>query len=783
MSGLESSIVKARKAENRGDFAEAERIYGTVLEKFPRNARARRGLDQVFKRRALEQLKADAPPEPLMEQLAETYRQGQMAQVVTQAEKLLESYPRAVMAYNLLGAAHLALGRHPQAESALSRARAKGIRHAPICNNHGMALSRLGRMPEAEAAYREAIAIDPGHAIAHNNLGNVLKENQSFAEALACYLQAIEIRPDYADAWNNMALALEGLGRVEEAQACYRKVLELKPDHAPACCNLGNLLAGQGDLNSAIAFYEAALRFDPDYPEAHLNLGNAYKRQDRIAEATSAYERAKVARPRYADAWIEEAKALALNGRLEEAITAFGKALEIEPGNQSAHAHRLFYQAHVCDWSDREGWAAFGTMADDAIQPWAALTFEDDPAAQLRRSQAWASTTFSHLSGSMPQPAPAPDGRIRIGYFTADFHDHPMLYLMAGLFREHDRSKFEIFVYSYGPKPVSEMREKVLPYIDHVFEIRDMPDKDVVELARGHGIDIAIDRKGYTQNARPQLFAHRLAPIQINYLAYPGSMGADFIDYIVADPVIIPEGEQHHYSEKIIYLPGSYQPNDNRREIAQTATSRADFGLPEDGFVFCSFNQTYKIGPREFDIWMRLLDRVDGSVLWLLRSNAWAETNLRREAAKRGVSPGRLIFADKVPHAEHLARLKHADLFVDSFNVNAHTTASDALWAGLPVVTKIGRQFAARVSASLINAVGLPELIVETEEDYEALILDLATDPGKLSAIRATLAENRLTRPLFDTTSYTRHLETAFETVHQRRIDGQAPATLTVSEA
>lgn len=775
MSGLEGTMIKARNAEKRGDFAEAERIYGTVLEKFPRNARARRGLDEVFKKRALEQLKTDAPPQPLLEQLAESYRQGQMTQVVTQAEQLLADYPRAVMAYNLLGAAHLALGQDSQAETALSRAREQGIRHAPICNNHGMALSRLGRRSDAEAAYREAIAIDPGHAIAHNNLGNILKENQRFAEALACYLQAIELRPDYADAWNNMALALEGLGRVEEAQASYRKVLELKPDHAPACCNLGNLLAGLGDLDGAIELYEAALRFDPDYPEAHFNLGNAYKRQDRIAEATSAYERAKAARPRYADACTEEGKALALNGRLEEAIAAFGEALEIEPGNQSAHAHRLFYQAHVCDWSDREGWAAFGEMADDAIQPWAALTFEDDPAAQLRRSQVWARKTFPHVSAAMPQPAPAPDGRIRIGYFTADFHDHPMLYLMAGLFREHDRSKFEIFVYSYGPQRVSEMREKVLPYIDHVFEIRDMPDRDVVALARSHGIDIAVDRKGYTQNARPQLFAHRLAPIQINYLAYPGSMGADFIDYIVADPVIIPEGEQHHYSEKIIYLPGSYQPNDNQREIAQTATSRADFRLPEDGFVFCSFNQTYKIGPREFDIWMRLLGKVEGSVLWLFRSNHWAEANLRRAAASRGIDPNRLVFANKLPHAEHLARHKHADLFLDTFNVNAHTTASDALWAGLPVVTKIGRQLAARVSASLIGAVGLPELIAETEEDYEALILELATNPDRLAAIRAKLAENRLTQPLFDSASYTRNLETAFEA-----IQGQAPATLTI---
>jgi predicted O-linked N-acetylglucosamine transferase (SPINDLY family) len=300
----------------------------------------------------------------------------------------------------------------------------------------------------------------------------------------------------------------------------------------------------------------------------------------------------------------------------------------------------------------------------------------------------------------------------------------------------------------------------------------------VMDLARDLGLDIAVDLKGYTLNGRTQLFAQRLAPVQIGYLGYPGSSGSGFIDYLIADPVVVPEAERGSYGEKLILLPDSYQPNDDRRAIAAHSGSRAACVLPETGLVFCCFNHSYKISPRQWAIWMRLLDRVDGSVLWLLRSNRWAEQNLRREAEARGIAADRLVFGDHLPHAEHLARLRHADLFLDTFNVNAHTTASDALWAGVPLVTLAGRQFAARVGASLLHAIGLPELVTATEQDYEALILALASQPERLASLRATRAANRLTHPLFDTARYTANLEAAFATVHQHRIDGRAPATL-----
>ena len=356
------------------------------------------------------------------------------------------------------------------------------------------------------------------------------------------------------------------------------------------------------------------------------------------------------------------------------------------------------------------------------------------------------------------------------------------VYLAARMFELHDRARFTVHAYSYGPDRRDEMRTRLEAGMDSFTDVRDKNDQEVIELARKDGLDIAVDLSGLTGGTRLGIFANRVAPVQMNWLGYPGTSGADFMDYVVADQIVIPNEARSHYSEAVLYLPHAYQPNDDQRIISERKFTRTELGLPENGFVFCCFNNNYKITSREFDIWARLLAQVNGSVLWLLKSNQWAETNLRAEAERRGIDPARLVFAERVPLADHLARHRLADLFLDTFNYNAHTTASDALWAGLPLVTKQGRGFAARVASSLLSAVKLEELITHSDEDYEQLALDLATNPDKLATVRKKLAANRDTEPLFDSELFTRHLESGYVAAYERVLAGLKPETIHVAD-
>ena len=477
------------------------------------------------------------------------------------------------------------------------------------------------------------------------------------------------------------------------------------------------------------------------------------------------------------------ALALQDQGKLEEAIEAYNKALAIKPDYESTRTQKLHQQAHICDWSsiakDIEGLPRLGTTKE-LVSPFSVLSLEDSPERHRIRSEIYAAATCPQRPiPTWTRPLQKPE-RLRIGYFSADFHDFPGMYLMAGLLEKHDRTKFEISAFSYGPDKDDPMRKRIINAVDHFIDIRTADTSTVIDLARQKKIDVAIHRNGYTKNSRTELFASGLAPIQINYLGYPGTLGADFIDYIVADPVIIPDDIRRHYSEQIIYLPNTYQPNDDNRTISDQTITREEMGIPNCAFVFCCFNQNYKISPIEFDIWMRLLGKVEGSVLWLLKSNKWAEQNLKQQAEARGVIAERIIFAERMPQAEHLARHRLADLFLDTFNYNAHTTTSDALWAGLPVVTKMGQGFAARVAGSLLNAIGLPELVTTTKQDYEELILELATNPAKLAKVKDKLATNRLTQPLFNTELYTKHLENGYQQAYQNYFDGKSPKTIIV---
>jgi predicted O-linked N-acetylglucosamine transferase (SPINDLY family) len=416
-----------------------------------------------------------------------------------------------------------------------------------------------------------------------------------------------------------------------------------------------------------------------------------------------------------------------------------------------------------------------------ASTPFPVLSFFDRPELHLLVSKIYSDLKYKNLCLSKAPFSLYSHGKIRIGYYSADFHNHATSYLMAELFELHDKSKFEIFGFSFGPVNNDDMQVRVSSAFDHFYFVNDKSDHDVASLSRQLGIDIAIDLKGFTQDYRLGIFAYGCAPIQVNYLGYPGTMGTDFIHYVIADITVIPETNQQFFTEKVVYLPHSYQVNDSKRAISDRLFTKPEVGLPGSGFVFSCFNNVYKILPSTFDGWMRILKSIDGSVLWLLDDNPTATSNLQKEAQARGVDPSRLVFAKRMSLDEHLARLKLADLFIDTLPYNAHTTTSDALWAGLPVLTCMGESFASRVAASLLKAIDLPELITHSQQEYEAKAIELATNPALLKAIKDKLAANKLTKPLFDTKLFTKHLEAAYSSMYQRHQDGLPPDHVFVS--
>lgn len=618
-----------------------------------------------------------------------------------------------------------------------------------LWNILGAGNKAIALLTESEKAFRQAIKLKPGYADAHNNLGFTLQEQGKLNEAINSYRRALKINPTHADAHNNMGNALKSKGKLNEAIMAYRRALKINPNLTYAIYNMGNVFYQQGKLNEAIAAYQRALKSNPAFAEAYNNIGGALYEQ----------------------------------GKFDEAIAAYRNALKIKPSFAAAEAQMLYCQQHICDFTiSKKLYDASSRLgiATEAVPTFGSLSWADEPNHQLLRAIRSSREKYKEPALSLPAQANVWPKRLRIGYLSADFHDHATMYLISGLLREHDRNSFETFAYSYGRDKSGDWRKRTENDVDHFFDVYNQSDLEIVNLVRSQKLNIAVDLKGYTQNTRSQLFQYRLAPIQVNYLGYPGSMGADFMDYIIADPVVIPAEQRKFYSEKIIYLPHSYQANDNTRAISSSNTHRSDFNLPEDAFVFCCFNNNYKISSVEFDIWMRLLHEIEGSVLWLLRSNKWAESNLCDEAEKRGIDPSRLIFAPKICHSEHLARHKHADLFIDTFNYNAHTTASDALWSGLPVVTKQGKQFAARVAASLLQAVGLAELITQTDQQYEELIIELAKNAIKLNTIKENLRKNRDKFPLFDTHLYTQNFEKGLTEAYHLYHSGLKPADIWV---
>ena len=725
---VDQALRKGRTLCRSGAIEDAERVYREVLARFPTN---RRLLDELD---ALSRPRIANPPQAELDALVALHGQRRLDEALGHANRLLEAYPHGEI----------------------------------LCNIAGVLNAELGRHDAAIVHYDHAVELAPDYHEAHNNRGNALREAKRLDEALASFDTALRLKGDYAEAHMNRGITLYRLKRLEDALASYGKAVRLNPARAEAYNNRGNALLDLKRHDEALADFDKAIGIRPAYADAYVNRGNALRALDRREDAVASYDRAIALMPALAEAHNNRGGVLKTIKRLDEALDSYETALRLKPDYAMPLSEIVNLRAHLCDWTnmaERRATLSALAMNGEAVPPFFMLNIADDPARQLACARTW--TAERHGRARPVDFGPrSPDARIRIGYFSADFHNHATMCLMGKMLELHDRSRFEIHAFSYGVNVEDRMRKRLLRTVDAFHDVGELDDGSVAELARSRGIDIAVDLKGHTENSRSGIFAYRAAPVQVNYLGYPGTMGADFMDYIIADGIIIPEEDEKYYSEKVIRMPHSYQVNDDQRDLSAKKYSRADVGLPADGFVFCCFNNNYKISPAEFDIWMRLLAKVEGSVLWLLGDNEWAIANLRRQAEARGIDPARLVFAERVTVAEHLARHVCADLFLDTFNVNAHTTASDALWMGLPIVTKLGASFVSRVAGSLLHAVGLPELVTDTAEAYERLALDLATDPAHFAATRAKLAGNRLTTPLFDTERFTRDIEKVYERLH-----------------
>ncbi len=611
----------------------------------------------------------------------------------------------------------------------------------------------------------------PKDAALYNDLGKVFCELGRFDDALKSYTMAIEFNSNYAEAYFNQGNTLNQLGRLEDALQSYDKAIALEPGYVDALINRGSILSETQHFSKALASFDLALIYAPGNSEALLNKGIALNKLKRFDEALNYFNKVTLVRPDSAEAWSNQGITYHELKQFDKAIDSYEKAMELKPDMEYLLGNLIYTKMRVARWSNLE--VDIGLLSEKialnkpVVFPHALLGMVDSPALQLKAAQIW-SQDECPISSMQPSFVKRMGQKIRLGYFSADYYNHATAYLMAEFFELHNKDRFELFAFSFGPSIQDASRQRLQSVFDQFIEVNDISDQDVAKLSRDIGIDIAIDLKGHTKDYRTGIFANRAAPIQVNYLGYPGTMGCEYMDYIIADPTLIPPSHQKFFSEKVAYLPNTYQVNDTKRLISKRIFSRVEVGLPQEGFVFCCFNNNYKITPVVLDSWAKILQSIDGSVLWLLEDSKSAKENLIKEAQYRGITKDRLIFAERLDLPEHLARHHLADLFLDTNPCNAHTTASDALWSGLPVVTLIGDSFASRVAASLLTAIGLPDLIANDRKRYESLAVELALQPEKLKEIKGRLQANLLSKPLFNTPLITAQIERIYEKMHKR---------------
>jgi protein O-GlcNAc transferase len=790
-SGPDSFVVatfnQALTAHRAGDLARAESLYRLVLAGDARQFDAmhmlgivagQRGDYREGVRRLTDALKIK--PEATEGYINLGRMQAELkdyAAAGASYRKALSLNPNLPLAHSNFGIILRRLGNCEEAVLHCDRAIALAPNYPEAWTNRGNALFDLGRNDEALESYDRALALAPGLAEAMLGRGNALLALERFEEALASYDKALSLRPDNADCHAGRGLALHALKRFDGALASLDRALAIAPENGDGWFSRGNALQELRRFAEAVASYDKVLAIRPDFAEAYYGRGRALQALKRFDDALADFDAALAMKPFFADCLYSYANALRELNRLEDAIAMFGRLHDFAPDHDFLKGMLLYTKMFGGDWDQFESLAdavkwdvecgqkvvepfvyqAISTSAQD-LQRCAEIF----AAARYPGAPAWSGGKYDH-------------GRIRIGYVSGEFRYQATSILIAELFERHDKDRFALYAFDNGWDDGGPLRARINRACDEVVDIASLGDVAASAAIAQRQIDILVNLNGYFGLERTGVFARRCAPVQVNYLGFPGTMGADYMDYIIADAVVIPPEQRGFYTEKVVYLPDSYQANDTKRRLAERMPSRDEYGLPDRAFVFCCFNNTYKITPAIFDIWMRLLAQVEGSVLWLLQHNELTPHNLRSEAEKRSVAPERLVFAQGIPLDEHLARHRLADLFLDTLPYNAHTTANDALWAGLPLVTCSGSTFPGRVAASLLRAAGLDELVAGSLADYEALALKLARDRDLLASIKTRLAHNRDTCALFDSARFARHIEAAYIRMWERSRQGEPP--------
>lgn len=742
--GVPQAIWQALQLHQEGRLADAERLYREVLRRSGRDFEALHLLG-VLK-----------------------MQQGQAQEAVRLLAVAVEVDPASAAAHSNYGLALAALKRNEEAFASYGRSLALAPRNAEVLSNRADTLCDLGRREEALADYDQALAIAPRLMSALVNRGILLREMGRFAEALAAQEKALAVDGNDAEAWNHRGIVLQDLDRHAEALACYDRALSLRREYAEALFNRGNALLTLKRPAEALASYTSVIALTPNRPDVYNSRGHALLDLGKFDEALMNYDKALSLQPDFYDAMLNRAEALSKLERHAEALAGLERLFAQQPNTPRLLSALGHCRAITCDWSHA---AQTQTLLTDAVaagvsvDPFLFLGVESTAEQQLACAKNWLKHKKTIAVAREFKPADFPSDKIKVVYVSADYHRDATAHLIAELFELHDRERFEIIGLSFGPDDRSERRSRLVKSFDRFFDVTTRTNGKSAKLIHDLKTHIAVDLNGYTTDGRINIFAQRQAPIQVSYLGYPGTVGADFIDYVIADRIVLPFDQQPFYPEKIVHLPDTYQVNDSKRRIASPAPSRREVGLPESGFVFCCFNNTWKITPSMFDVWMRLLHSIEGGVIWLYETNRHAAENLRAEASARGIDPARIVFAPPLDLPDHLARVQLADLFLDTLPYSGNTTASDALWAGVPVLTCLGPTFQGRVAASLLDAIGLRELTTNNLADYEALASKLATEPALLNSIRGRLAQNRRTHPLFDTGRFCRYIEAAYMTM------------------